>query len=108
VGAAVIVFGLCEVYAAALGLSAALGFGIVLCSVGLQVQLQSSIHDNFRGRVLGLWTAVNIAGPGIGGALLGALANWVGLQAVTVLSGALCMLLVGWVMPRSVISATPT
>jgi MFS family permease len=97
VGAVVIVFGLCESYVAALLLSAMLGFGIVLCSVGLQVLLQSSIHDNFRGRVLGLWTAVNIAGPGIGGALVGALAHWVGLQSVTVMAGVLCMLLVGWI-----------
>jgi MFS family permease len=108
VGAVVIVFGLCEDYVAALGLSATLGLGIVLCSVGLQVLLQSSIHDNFRGRVLGLWTAVNIAGPGIGGALLGALAKWVGLQAVTVMAGLLCMLLVGWVMLRSNVAATQT
>ena len=100
-GAVVVLFGLCEGFVAGLALSAVLGFGIVLCSVGLQVILQSSIRDHYRGRVLGLWTAVNIAGPGIGGALLGAIANWVGLKPVTVVAGCLCLLLVARALPRA-------
>ena len=95
-GPLVIAFGLCTVFFLGLLISAALGFAIVLCSVGLQVQLQSLIRDNFRGRVLGLWTAVNIAGPGVGGALLGALAQWGSLSVVTVAAGSLCMALVVW------------
>jgi len=98
-GALVIVFGLTRTFLAGLLLSCALGFAIVLCSVGLQVLLQSSIPDGFRGRVLGLWTAVDVAGPGVGGALVGVLAQWAGLQAVTVAAGLLCALLVVWAMP---------
>jgi MFS family permease len=100
-GALVIVFGLTSAFEVGLVLSAVLGFAIVLCSVGLQVMLQSSIRDGFRGRVLGLWTAVNVAGPGVGGALIGAFAQWVGLRAVTVTAGILCVLLVIWAMPRA-------
>ena len=100
-GPLVIVFGFCEEFFLGLSISAALGFAIVLCSVGLQVQLQSSIHNRFRGRVLGSWTAVNIAGPGIGGAIQGALAQWASLRTVTVASGFLCTALVVWVMLRS-------
>lgn len=100
-GPLVIAFGFNGQYVMGLLLSAALGFAIVLCSVGLQVQLQSLIRDNFRGRVLGLWTAVNIAGPGIGGAVLGALAQWSTLRMVTIAAGSLCIALVVWVMLRS-------
>jgi MFS family permease len=100
-GALVIVFGSCRTFYLGLLLSAALGCAIVLCSVGLQVQLQAVINDNFRGRVLGLWTAVNVAGPGIGGALLGGLAQWATLRAVTVSAGLACLALVLWVMAGS-------
>ncbi|MEP6548716.1 MAG: MFS transporter [Gammaproteobacteria bacterium] len=100
-GPLVIAFGLCREFFLGLLISAALGFAIVLCSVGLQVQLQSLIRDNFRGRVLGLWTAVNIAGPGVGGALLGALAQWATLRTVTMAAGFLCITLVVWAMLRS-------
>lgn len=100
-GTLVVAFGLCKAFSLGLLISATLGFAIVLCSVGLQVQLQSLIRDNFRGRVLGLWTAVNIAGPGIGGAALGALAQWATLSEVTVAAGLLCTLFVTSLMMRS-------
>ena len=108
-GPLVILFGLCKDFGFGLLISVVLGFTIVLCSVGLQVQLQSQIRANFRGRVLGLWTSVNIAGPGIGGAILGALAQWATLRAVTTTAGVLCMALVVGVMLRSdrLLPATP-
>jgi predicted MFS family arabinose efflux permease len=93
-GPLVILFGYCREFGFGLFISVVLGFAIVLCSVGLQVQLQSQISPHFRGRVLGLWTAVNIAGPGIGGAILGALAQWASLRTVTSAAGALCVALV--------------
>lgn len=99
-GTLVALFGMTSAYLGGLILCAALGFVIVLCSVGLQVLLQSAIPEAFRSRVLGLWTAVNVAGPGVGGALVGALAQWRGLEAVTVTSGVLCTLFVILAMPR--------
>ena len=100
-GAVVAIFGLCTSYAAGLLISTLIGCNIVLCSVALQVLLQSAVHDGFRGRVLGLWTAVNVAGPGLGGALDGTMAQWFGLQRVTVASGLTCVALVLWVMRGS-------
>jgi predicted MFS family arabinose efflux permease len=107
-GPLVILFGYCKQFGFGLLISVVLGFAIVLCSVGLQVQLQSQIRPNFRGRVLGLWTAVNIAGPGIGGAILGALAQWATLQMVTVAAGAFCLVLVVWLMIRTNRRLLPT
>jgi len=100
-GVFVVLFGLCSSFMLGLLVTGIFGFAIVLCSVGLQVLLQASIRDGFRGRVLGLWSAVNVAGPGLGGALIGTLAEPGGLKAVTVATGALCCALVAWAMPRA-------
>ena len=102
-GALVAIFALCRSFTAGLVLSAVLGYALVVCSVGLQVLLQSSIRDHFRGRVMGLWTAANVAGPGIGGALIGGLGQWAGLTIAGVTAGTLCTVLVLWVMPRRLI-----
>ena len=99
VGVLVALFGLCHGFTLALLLAVVMGFAQVLCSVGLQVLLQSTIHDHYRGRVLGLWTASNVAGPGVGGALLGVAAQRAGLGLVTVVAGLLCAALVMAIMP---------
>ena len=107
-GPLVILFGFCTQFGAGLLISLVFGFAIVLCSVGLQVQLQALIRASFRGRVLGLWTAVNIAGPGVGGALLGGLAHWATLRIVTVAAGAFCLVLVVGLMIRANRRLPPT
>jgi MFS family permease len=94
VGLLVALFGLCRGFPLGLAVCAVMGFAQVLCSVGLQVLLQSAIHDHYRGRVLGLWTATNVAGPGVGGALLGVAAQRAGLGVVTVGAGLICAALV--------------
>jgi MFS family permease len=99
-GAAVAVFGLCVSFRVGLVLAGVIGFAGVLGSVGLQVLLQSAIDERYRGRVLGLWSATNVAGPGVGGALAGSLAQLFGLRAVAVASGLLCSLLVAWITLR--------
>jgi predicted MFS family arabinose efflux permease len=83
VGAVVILFSLCEAFPLGLLVIGALGFVVVICGVGLQVVLQSSLRHDYRGRVLGLWTVANVAGPGVGGALLGVLAQLLGLRILT-------------------------
>jgi predicted MFS family arabinose efflux permease len=95
------IFGLTTHYTAALVIMTVFGLSVVLCSVGLQTLLQSALEDRYRGRVLGLWSAVNVAGPGVGAAILGALAQPAGLMAVTVSSGLLCSILVFSVIGRS-------
>lgn len=101
VGAVLVLLGATSHYAAALAVLVVYGVAIVLSSVGLQVLLQSEIEGKMRGRVLGLWGACNVAGPGIGGALLGALAQVAGLRLITVASGAVCSGLAAVIMRRS-------
>jgi MFS transporter, DHA3 family, macrolide efflux protein len=83
---------------AAIGL---VGIAIVVCSVGLQVLLQNTIDESFRGRVLGLWGMCAIAGPGVGGAMLGSVAQTYGLRPATIASGVACTALSAWIAYRS-------
>jgi MFS family permease len=85
VGVVVCLFGLSTAFWLGLLVSGALGFAVVLCGIGLQVRLQAALHDSFRGRVLGVWTSVALAGPGLG------------LRAVTIAAGLLCIALVTWI-----------
>jgi sugar phosphate permease len=73
----------------------------VACGVGLQILLQKAIDETFRGRVLGLWGMTNVAGPGIGGAIVGALAQAIGLRWATIVSGLLCTALALVIVWRS-------
>lgn len=100
-GAVLVLLGTISHYGAAAAVLVVYGVAIVLSSVGLQVLLQSEIEGKMRGRVLGLWGACNIAGPGIGGALLGALAQFAGLRLITVVSGIACSGLAALIMRRS-------
>ena len=100
-GVAVAMFGISTSFQIGLLLAMLIGVAGVLSGVGLQVLVQSSIDEQYRGRVMGLWSALNVAGPGVGGALAGFAAQLVGLQSVAVVSGVLCSALVGWVILRT-------
>jgi MFS family permease len=100
VGVAVAAFGLTPNYFSGLVAILVLGIVTVMSNVGLQVVLQKSIDEAFRGRILGLWGMCNVAGPGIGGALLGALAQGIGVRGATVCSGVLCIGLTVWIVRR--------
>ena len=98
VGVAVAAFGLTPNYVAGMVAIFVLGVITVMSNVGLQVVLQKSIDETFRGRILGLWGMCNVAGPGIGGAVLGSLAQGIGVRGATVFSGALCIGLTVWIV----------
>jgi MFS family permease len=98
-GGAVCLFGLCTPFWAGLVLATLIGFIVVQCGVGLQVLVQTAVDDRYRGRVLGLWSAVTVAGPGVGAALAGGAAQFVGLRAVAVACGVVCIGLVAWIGP---------
>ncbi|MDE2219197.1 MAG: MFS transporter [Gammaproteobacteria bacterium] len=100
-GGVIAAFALCTSFRVGLALAGLCGFTIVLSSVGLQVLLQAGIRADFRGRVLGLWSAVNMAGPGVGAALTGTLAQLAGLKAVSATAGLLCIVLIILAMPPS-------
>jgi MFS family permease len=100
-GLIVAALGLAPTYWLSVAVTSVLGIVVVVSSVGLQVLLQKSINEAFRGRVLGLWGMCSIAGPGIGAAMLGPAAQMFGLRSATVASGMACAALSGWIVHRS-------
>lgn len=101
VGVNVVILGLVPAYWLAVLVVGSLGLLVVISSVGLQVLLQTAIKDSFRGRVLGLWGMCNVAGPGVGGAVIGYMAHPLGLRGATIVSGVTCTVLAAWIMHRS-------
>jgi predicted MFS family arabinose efflux permease len=57
---------------------ALLGFFSSMVSIGSQSEVQISVDDRLRGRVLSLWTLVIIGGPAIGSIVAGWLAHKIG------------------------------
>lgn len=100
-GVVIAVFGLVDRFPLAVGVMALVGASATLSSVGLQTVLQLIISDEYRGRVVAFWGMTTVAGPSIGGAVLGAIAQHTGLASVTVLSGVLCVLCCAVVLRRS-------
>jgi MFS family permease len=98
VGVAVVVLGLAPGYGFAIAAVFLLNIATLICGVGLQVVLQKSLDESFRGRVLGLWGMCNVAGPGIGGALIGGAAHGLGLRGAAVASGVICSALALWIV----------
>jgi MFS family permease len=99
-GAVVALLGAAPGFWSAIGTVFVLGIMGVVCGVGLQVLLQKSIDEAFRGRVLGLWGMCSVAGPGIGGAVIGGGAQVLGLRGATIASGLLCVVLSVWIVQR--------
>jgi len=106
VGGGVVLFGLCTAFPAALVMATVLGMAVVSCGVGLQVLLQLQVGAGYRGRVLGIWTAVNVSGPGLGGALIGLLSQFVGLKSAALCAGLACLVLVTLIRQRPLGPAT--
>ncbi len=100
-GVLLAVFALTKSYWEAVAMVALLGTLVTLCSVGLQAVLQSNLDDAYRGRLVGLWGVVNVAGPSIGGALIGTLSHFANLPDVCAASGLLCAVLSAAAMKRS-------
>ena len=96
-GVVIAIFGFAHTNWSGLLGAAALGFAVIACSIGLQIKVQTGVADKFRGRVMGVWSAVSVSGPGLGAAVAGVVAHWLGLRITTLATGILCAALVMWV-----------
>ena len=66
-----------------------LGFAGTLSGISLQTAIQTELEDNFRGRVMSLWTMAGIGGSAAGAIGLGALTDYLGFKLAFGLSGSL-------------------
>ncbi|MEM9533158.1 MAG: MFS transporter [Pseudomonadota bacterium] len=92
-GLLVSVFGVTPSFWLGLVLVAALGFCFSCFGISVQSLLQVHVDEDYRGRVSSFWGVFGIGGSAFGAFLLGAVAPAVGLKAVTVASGILCVAL---------------
>jgi predicted MFS family arabinose efflux permease len=86
----IFLFALASSIAGGIAAIAMLGFFSSMVSIGSQSEVQISVDDRLRGRVLSLWTLVVIGGPAIGSIVAGWLAHEIGstytLMAFAVIS----------------------
>jgi hypothetical protein len=87
--------GLAPVWPLALAATAAAGFCATWCGVSLQAAIQTDLPDDYRGRVMSLWTVVGFGTVAIGAALIGGLAEFMGIGAALALAGGLGVVVLG-------------
>jgi len=71
-----------------------LGFFSSMVSIGSQSEVQISVDDRLRGRVLSLWTLVIIGGPAIGSIVAGWLAHVIGSTYTLMMFAAISLALI--------------
>lgn len=72
--------------------AAALGFALIVYNVSNQTLIQSAVSPTMRGRVLSVYGLLNQGVPALGALLLGAMAEFWGLQLPIIVGGLLCIL----------------
>lgn len=77
---------------------AAVGFGISICNVGVNMLLQGMAPDHLRGRVVSFFSSTRFGFDAIGGLLAGLVAARIGVQAAMLIEGVLLALFFGWTL----------
>ncbi|MBS7543873.1 MFS transporter [Ancylobacter oerskovii] len=75
----------------ALALIAAAGLCHVMCNIGMQSLAQLSSDISFRGRTMALYGLIFRTGPAASAAVIGAAAEWLGLQLLLGTAAGLCV-----------------
>ena len=78
-----------------------MGFTVTAAGIGGQVLVQSAIHDEMRGRVMGLWGIIMREECRTGAVLLGALNSWLGFRWGMVTVTLAFVVVLAYVIPRS-------
>ena len=66
-----------------------IGFSGTLAGISVQTAIQIDLDDDFRGRVMSLWTMVSIGATATGAIILGGLADHIGVSLAFSLAGGL-------------------
>ena len=77
-----------------------MGFAVTAAGIGGQVLVQSAIHDEMRGRVMGLWGIIMRGGVPTGAVLLGALNSWLGFRWGMVTVTLAFVVVLAYMIPR--------
>lgn len=77
---------------------AAVGFGISICNVAVNMLLQGMAPDHLRGRVVSFFSSTRFGFDAIGGLLAGLIAARIGVQAAMLIEGVLLVLFFAWTL----------
>ena len=78
-----------------------LGFSGTLAGISVQTAIQIDLDDDFRGRVMSLWTMVSIGATATGAIILGGLADHIGISLAFSLAGGLGTVLLTTIVLRA-------
>jgi predicted MFS family arabinose efflux permease len=82
------------------GLSFVVGFGMILYAATTNTLLQITTLDEYRGRVMSLYTLMLVGTAPLGSFLMGVVAERAGARVATGISGAACLIGAGWLALR--------
>ncbi len=97
---ALIVFGASTRLPLAMAAMVALGFGISVCNVGINMILQSTAPDRLRGRIVSFFTSARFGFDALGGLLAGFVAVALGAGQTLVVEGLLLSVFVVFLLTR--------
>lgn len=78
-----------------------IGFSGTLAGISVQTAIQIDLDDDFRGRVMSLWTMVSIGATATGAIILGGLADHIGVSLAFSLAGSLGTVLLATTIIRT-------
>ena len=99
-GGGLIAFSFSRVFALSLAFSLFVGLGMILYASTTNMLLQTAIRDEFRGRVMSLFTLMLVGTSPVGSFVMGWLADRVGAPNATRIAGVTCILGAVWVVHR--------
>ena len=80
-------FAMIRDFATAVAAVALVGATVTLMSISLQSTVQMEIEDQYRGRVMGLWTTISIGSGAAGAVLMGFLVDLIGVAPAQLMIG---------------------
>lgn len=99
-GAGLIAFSYSRRFDISLGMSLLVGMGMILYSATTNMMIQTAVLDEFRGRVMSLFTLMLVGTSPVGSFLMGWMGDRLGAPNATRIAGVTCMLGALWVVHR--------
>ena len=96
-----IAFAFSSIFVFAVICAAGMGFAVTIAGITGQVLVQSVIHDEMRGRVMGLWGIIMRGGVPTGSIILGALVGYMGFREGLLVITGMYILVLLIIIPRS-------